>query len=152
MQIEQAAIRNVKVILAVGQKLPRWPECYIPGWAAGNQDALLKYIETNPVRANLVSKPEEYPWSSAKNHILTIKNNFVKDIYYIREKYDIFGKIDYREYLQERDDKYKPEYFYKFTLQGRPIGKEEFIENLEKIYNVKFPKRMQKMDLSLSAI
>ncbi|MBU3901436.1 endo-1,4-beta-xylanase [Patescibacteria group bacterium] len=45
-QIEQAAIRNVKVILAVGQKLPRWPECYIPGWAAGNQDALLKYIET----------------------------------------------------------------------------------------------------------
>lgn len=25
--------QNVKVILTVGQKVPRWPECYIPEWA-----------------------------------------------------------------------------------------------------------------------
>lgn len=45
-QIEQAAKREVKIILAIGQKLPRWPECHIPSWAAGDQEALLEYIET----------------------------------------------------------------------------------------------------------
>jgi len=44
-QVEEAAARNVKIILAVGQKLPRWPECFIPDWAQGNQDALLEYIK-----------------------------------------------------------------------------------------------------------
>ena len=32
-QIDEAGKRNAEVILAVGQKLPRWPECHIPEWA-----------------------------------------------------------------------------------------------------------------------
>ncbi len=52
-QVEQAANRGVKIVLAVGQKLPRWPECHIPEWATlappGQSDfkdqELLKYIE-----------------------------------------------------------------------------------------------------------
>ncbi|OGZ35408.1 MAG: hypothetical protein A3A94_00485 [Candidatus Portnoybacteria bacterium RIFCSPLOWO2_01_FULL_43_11] len=32
-QINEAEKRNAKVILAIGRKLPRWPECHIPGWA-----------------------------------------------------------------------------------------------------------------------
>jgi hypothetical protein len=40
-QLDQAAKRGVKVILAVGMKLPRWPECHIPEWASGlNPDEL----------------------------------------------------------------------------------------------------------------
>lgn len=31
-QIEEAQRRNVKIILVVGQKQPRWPECHIPIW------------------------------------------------------------------------------------------------------------------------
>lgn len=31
-QISQAQNRGAKVILAVGRKLPRWPECHEPGW------------------------------------------------------------------------------------------------------------------------
>jgi hypothetical protein len=38
-QLEEARKRNVEVVLAVGQKAPRWPECFVPGWAAGD-DAL----------------------------------------------------------------------------------------------------------------
>ncbi len=34
-QLEEASKRGVKVILAVGMKLPRWPECHIPEWAVG---------------------------------------------------------------------------------------------------------------------
>lgn len=32
--IDQAAVRGAEVILAVGRKVPRWPECHVPGWAA----------------------------------------------------------------------------------------------------------------------
>ncbi|MBD3248286.1 cellulase family glycosylhydrolase [Candidatus Falkowbacteria bacterium] len=31
-QIEEAKKRNVRVILAIGGRLPRWPECHFPGW------------------------------------------------------------------------------------------------------------------------
>jgi len=31
-QIEQAGLRNAKVILVIGRRQPRWPECHDPGW------------------------------------------------------------------------------------------------------------------------
>ena len=50
-QIEKASQKNIKIILAVGQKLPRWPECHIPDWAqkienSKRQSEVLEYIET----------------------------------------------------------------------------------------------------------
>lgn len=32
-QVEEARKRNVKIILAVGMKVPRWPECHLPNFA-----------------------------------------------------------------------------------------------------------------------
>ena len=32
-QIDQAEKYNAKIILAIGRKLPRWPECHVPDWA-----------------------------------------------------------------------------------------------------------------------
>ncbi|MDO8575689.1 MAG: beta-galactosidase [bacterium] len=32
-QLQEARARDARVILAVGRRLPRWPECHIPGWA-----------------------------------------------------------------------------------------------------------------------
>jgi len=31
-QMEQAKNRNIPVILTIGQKVPRWPECHYPAW------------------------------------------------------------------------------------------------------------------------
>lgn len=49
-QMQEAQKRKVKVILVVGQKVPRWPECYIPSWAQADKDAykqeLLHYVQT----------------------------------------------------------------------------------------------------------
>lgn len=39
-QLEEARKRNVEVILTVGQRVPRWPECHIPSWIG--QDEQLK--------------------------------------------------------------------------------------------------------------
>ncbi|MDO8669746.1 MAG: hypothetical protein Q7K65_05695 [Candidatus Buchananbacteria bacterium] len=33
-QINEASKRNVNIILAVGRRLPRWPECHDPSWLA----------------------------------------------------------------------------------------------------------------------
>ena len=34
-QISEAEKRGARVVLAVGRRLPRWPECHIPDWARG---------------------------------------------------------------------------------------------------------------------
>jgi uncharacterized membrane protein len=49
-QIAEAERRDAKIILVVGQRLPRWPECHIPEWALKlnaeeRQEKLLKVIE-----------------------------------------------------------------------------------------------------------
>ena len=36
--IAEAAKRNAKVVLAMGQKTPRWPECNVPAWVEGLND------------------------------------------------------------------------------------------------------------------
>lgn len=46
-----SAKHNAKVILAIGQKTPRWPECHLPDWAKklsapDKNIALQKYIQT----------------------------------------------------------------------------------------------------------
>lgn len=49
-QISEAAKRGAQVTLAVGRKLPRWPECHIPDWAKAlppweEQERVLKMLE-----------------------------------------------------------------------------------------------------------
>jgi len=50
-QIKEAEKKNASVILAVGRRLPGWPECHEPDWAKSKdkdskQENILKYIET----------------------------------------------------------------------------------------------------------
>lgn len=49
-QLKQAEQNDAEVILAVGKRLPRWPECHFPGWTEEMkrkewEGELLKYIE-----------------------------------------------------------------------------------------------------------
>ncbi|HHE45739.1 MAG TPA: hypothetical protein ENL05_00090, partial [Candidatus Moranbacteria bacterium] len=48
-QLQQARQRKAQIILVVGQKVPRWPECAIPKWAKVNSQtrktALLNFIK-----------------------------------------------------------------------------------------------------------
>lgn len=48
--IRKAGASGAKVVLTVGQKVPRWPECFIPSWAAAlgrdeKKAMLMKYVE-----------------------------------------------------------------------------------------------------------
>jgi len=60
-QINEAAKRDSNIILGVGQKLPRWPECFIPDWAMESKardEELLEYIEVVVNRYKSVEKIE----------------------------------------------------------------------------------------------
>lgn len=45
--IEVAEMRGVELTLAIGRKVPRWPECHIPDWVSeeGQSEELLAYLE-----------------------------------------------------------------------------------------------------------
>lgn len=48
-QVREAEKRNVKVVLAIGMKVPRWPECHLPQWVINQtkqeqQDGVLRMI------------------------------------------------------------------------------------------------------------
>ncbi|MDO8436291.1 MAG: endo-1,4-beta-xylanase [bacterium] len=54
-QIKTAEDKGVKLLLVIGMKTPRWPECHIPGWAKGldkeqQQERILNLIEQIVVR------------------------------------------------------------------------------------------------------
>lgn len=48
--LDEAGARGAEVVLAVGRKTPRWPECHVPGWAASldedvQQERVLEFLE-----------------------------------------------------------------------------------------------------------
>lgn len=53
--LDEAAKRNVHVTLAIGNKVPRWPECYTPDWVKplsqnDYERILLEYLDTVVLR------------------------------------------------------------------------------------------------------
>jgi len=49
-QVQEAENHNAKLVLAVGRRLPRWPECHDPAWIQNLEknvleNALLSYVE-----------------------------------------------------------------------------------------------------------
>lgn len=59
-QMSEAQKRDAHVVLAVGRRLPRWPECHIPGWAQKlsweeQKDELRGYITA------VVQRYKEFP-------------------------------------------------------------------------------------------
>lgn len=63
-QLEEAGKRNAEVILVVGQKVPRWPECAIPEWAKQDDEKrksrLLKFVAATVKRYQ--NNPEVKYW------------------------------------------------------------------------------------------
>ncbi len=87
--------------------------------------AAVRYVELNPVRAGIVERASDYPWSSAKAHVLKqrdplLSENFLNDE--IR---------DWSDYLLESEGKQLIERFDLHGRTGRPLGEESFVGRLE---------------------
>ena len=85
-----------------------------------------RYIEMNPVRAELVDRPGEYPWSSAAAHTLGRDDRLVT-VSPLLELVDDWGKF-IRGQIAERD----VSLLRRHERTGRPLGGESFIDGLER--------------------
>lgn len=68
-QMQEAEKRGAKVILAVGRRLPRWPECHIPAWAKGlsEEEQQLKVMELLPTIVNRYKKSPAIDYWQVEN-------------------------------------------------------------------------------------
>jgi putative transposase len=88
--------------------------------------AVVRYIETNPVRAGLVRQAWDYRWSSARHHV---RNE--PDLVLGRSEWlDRQMTETYREYLMQDSQADVSQVRYA-TRTGRPLGSASFITRLE---------------------
>jgi putative transposase len=92
--------------------------------------AVSKYIENNPVRARIVKKPEDYPYSIAKAHILGRKDSLLKEA--LTDKNEL---REYRKFMKAEEDGQVLEDIRRQTRLGRPLGEEEFLQALSRKLN-----------------
>lgn len=102
----------------------------------GHLRRVLAYIERNPVRAGLVSEPEQYQWSSAAAHLgLTRDRLRLCDE---RVWQDGGGAEGWRALLSTPEELVMLRLLRRCTYAGRPFGEDEFINNLEQRFGRKW--------------
>ncbi len=86
--------------------------------------AAARYIEMNPVAANLVSDPGQYPWSSANAHLNDLDDGLVNraPLLDLVSDWQSFLKLSNEEEL---------EILHKHEKTGRPLGNLSFVESIE---------------------
>ena len=93
--------------------------------------SVVRYIERNPVRAKIVSKPDEYRWSSAKANFTGKGMDFIKPIW----QNDTERK-EYIAFLNNPDKEEEIEIVKKSTISGKPIGSEDFLNQILKTLDI----------------
>lgn len=86
----------------------------------------LHYVENNPVRAGMVKKAWEYPWSSARAHVLGHVDDLLSDI-------PSDKRIrDWKEFLVCPAGERELDEVRKNSRAGLPLGEKFFVERLAK--------------------
>ena len=90
--------------------------------------AVIRYVETNPVRARMVRRPWRYPWSSAAAHTGAKDTLDILDTEYLAR---IATPESWKQYLIEKQDQNTIDLIRARTSRGRPLGSDSFISKLE---------------------
>lgn len=96
-QIEEAEKRGVEVILAIGMKTPRWPECHIPNWARNmdkkdQQDRILRMLSA--VVNRYKDSNSLIAWQVENEAFLNFGACPWSDPYFLKKEVDFVKKID----------------------------------------------------------
>jgi putative transposase len=89
--------------------------------------AALRYCELNPVRAGLVAQPDRYRWSSAVAHCGGYWPDFLERLAWCAR----WTSPAWREYLAADESSNDADAIRSSTHTGRPLGTQDFIEQLE---------------------
>ena len=87
--------------------------------------AAVRYVERNPVEAKLVSRAEDYPWSSARAHVLGDKD-FLLSPCFLSETI-----VDWAAFLFMEGDKEAERLVVEHSRAGLPLGDKEFIQRIQ---------------------
>ena len=87
----------------------------------------VRYVERNPVRANIVKKAEDYPWSSAYAHVHGEGHPLLSPC-------PLEKRIrDWSAYLGQEDEIEEVKKFIEHEHTGRPLGSSDFVKRLEEL-------------------
>ncbi|HEY2379708.1 MAG TPA: transposase [Terriglobia bacterium] len=89
--------------------------------------AAVRYVELNPVRAGMIQRAEEYPWSSARFHCGLVATDLLLDATW--PDAGTFGR--WSEWLTGDCDPAMEDLLRQHTLSGQPCGDPAFIRQLE---------------------
>lgn len=103
----------------------RFLSCVLDGRSVFEE---VRFIENNPVRAGLVARAEDYPWSSARHHVLGESDPVIVDGCFLNVEIP-----DWRAYLAARGDEPVLIRTWQSLKTGRPAGEESFVHGLEGI-------------------
>ena len=88
----------------------------------------VRFIENNPVRAGLVAHAEDYPWSSARHHVLGVRDPALSDACFLKQEIH-----DWRSYLSGEQDEQVLGKTRLNSRTGRPAGAPDWVHRLETI-------------------
>jgi putative transposase len=86
----------------------------------------VRYVSLNPVRAGLVKRAEEWPWSSVRAHLAGQDDELVR-VAPVLERYS-----DFRSFLAQDADEAALATLRRAETTGRPLGSAVWVEGLEK--------------------
>ena len=89
--------------------------------------ATVRYVELNPVKAELCTHPQDWKWSSASAHMAGSDDILVT----VKPMLDRVG--NWQHYLSI-DDSSNNDLVAQHTRTGRPLGSDHFVNKLEDIY------------------
>lgn len=87
--------------------------------------AAARHIERNPVRAKLVSRPADYPWSSARAHLEG------RDDILVKTDPLLSMAPDWQSFLADDEDTAVADSLRLHSRTGRPLGSTSFLKRLE---------------------
>ncbi len=99
-QIREAEKREAKIILVIGMKTPRWPECHIPEWAVNlskekQQEKILKLVEGIVLRYR-ESKAIKY-WQVENEPFFSFGECPWYDKKFLKKEIDLVKSLDLRK-------------------------------------------------------
>jgi putative transposase len=93
--------------------------------------AAIRYVERNPVRARLVRKAENYPWSSAAAHCGLKKDDVLTAEHGWWRRFKTVG--NWSMWLAQGDAPAQLDVLRRYVERGLPCGAEGFIRKLERM-------------------
>jgi putative transposase len=96
--------------------------------------AALAYVERNPVRAGLVKRAEDWPWSTAARHTGATDEPFwLNDDLWSRNWTPALWRVAVEEGLAEASMRGR---LIEATQTGRPLGDDQFIDDCERRFRL----------------